>query len=345
MATTETKIEEDVNLDEVKDGSVEEDGVVLKKETKTAAEPQLEIEIVDDIPDADRKVLEARERNKGKKEDDITELPESKDALELEIKDYGKRSQQRIRQLYSKFHDERRAREAATREQEEAIRYAQNVTGELTKTREYLSKGETYLLEQVKKRTELALNEAKRKYEEAYQSGDAAKIADALVAMNDASAEKREADAFKPLQTEKSGVERKSGGEETTVDTTRRAAQQPDPLAVAWAEKNTWFGKDEVMTATAYGLHSSAVKAGIDPRSDEYYSRLDAEMRKRFPEKFEKPEVEKPRAPAPRSIVAGVTRTGPSKKVTLTQTQVSIAKRLGVPLEMYAQQVLKESGA
>lgn len=335
-------IEEEVNLDKSveDDDSHQEEGVVLKKDKKEAA-PEIEIEVVDDLPEADRKVLEARER-KGKKDEELPELPATKDALEDEIKDYGKRSQQRIRQLYSKFHDERRARESATRENEEAIRYAQSVTGELTKTRDYLSKGETYLLEQVKKRTELSLNEAKRKYEVAYGEGDASKIADALVEMNNAAAEKREADAFKPLQTEKRGVQDGEAGG-SSDQTTRRAVPQPDPQAVAWAEKNEWFGKDEVMTATAYGLHSSFVKAGMNARSEEYYSKLDAEMRKHFPDKFQKSSAESETArSSARSVVAGVTRTQPSKKVTLTSTQVAIAKRLGVPLEMYASQVLKE---
>lgn len=340
-------IEEDVNLDRTKEDTGEdevrqEEGVVLKKETKQAP-PEIEIEVVDDLPEAERRLNESR-KEKLKKEDEISELPASKDALEEEIKDYGKRSQQRIRHLYLKYQEERSAREAATRENEEAIRYAQGVTGELTKTREYLSKGETYLLEQVKKRTELALNEAKRKYEVAYAEGDASKIADALVEMNNAAAEKREADAFKPLQVEKKGVQ-DEGTDGSSAQTTRRAVPQPDPQAVAWAEKNPWFGKDEVMTATAYGLHSSFVKAGMDARSDAYYSKLDAEMRKHFPDRFQKSsaESETTRSSA-RSVVAGVTRTGPSKKVTLTSTQVAIAKRLGVPIEMYAKQILLERG-
>jgi hypothetical protein len=351
MATNKAngKDEDNLNFDQDTPGAeVEaEEGVVLKKPVKEAA-PEIEIEVIDDLPEEERKLNEVRRKKLKQAEEELSDIPASKDALEEEIRDYGKRSQQRMRQLYMKYQDEKSAREAATRENEEAIRYAQSLSGELTQTKAYLSKGESYLLEQVKKRTELALNEAKRKYEEAYSSGDGAKIADALVEMNNAAAEKREADAFKPLQRESlqkgergvQGVER--AGE--SVQPTPRP-NQPDPQAVAWAAKNDWFGKDEVMTATAYGLHSKFVKEGMDARSDKYYARLDAEMRKHFPEQFgnpvERSAPESETRSTARSVVAGVTRSGPSKKVTLTQTQVAVAKRLGVPLELYAQQVVQ----
>lgn len=341
--------------DELKfDGS--EDGTLIETEEKKEEKTKVEVVVADDTPEEDRRVLQARERKKSKKEDEEGELPalpEKEDDLDAEIAEYGKRSQTRIKQLYGKFHDERRAKEAALRSSEEAVRYAERVVQENKKLNDTLTKGETYLLEQVKKKSEMAVNEAKRKYKEAYESGDAEAITKAMEEMSSAIAEKREVESFKPrdaLQSEKKPVQ---GVEDVGAESDRRAAVRtpaPDPKAVSWANENKWFGTEEDMTAYAYGLHQKLVlRQGVDPRSDDYYEKINSEMRKRFPEKFEErkssAEGERPRSSAPsKTVVAGVTRAPSSKKVTLTATQAAIARRLGVPLELYAEQVLKESG-
>ena len=123
-------------------------------------------------------------------------------------------------------------------------------------------------------------------------------------------------------------------------------APRPDDKALAWQRQNQWFGDDEEMTSFALGLHQKLVRMGVDPRSDEYYERIDSRMRQVFPDAFDSPDdtekVEKPtRAKA--SVVAPATRSTASKKVVLTQTQVNIAKRLGVPLELYAKKVAEEA--
>ena len=111
-------------------------------------------------------------------------------------------------------------------------------------------------------------------------------------------------------------------------------AKPRDPKAEDWASRNPWFGKDEEMTSLAYGLHQKLVNSGVDPTSDEYYQSIDSSMRQRFPEKFDRPKKASPVAPAGRTTAA--------KKVTLTASQVAIAKRLGVPLEVYAKHAAKE---
>lgn len=349
--------EQDGDLFENDETTIESDPLAGAKEAekKEAAEekPNIQVEVVDDMPEEDRRVLEARKRRQDKADHDVelAPLPGNKDDLEKEIAEYGKRSQKRIRQLYDRFHDERRVAEEAQRAREEAIRFAETIRNENQKLKETLSQGEKYLIEQVKKKAELALDAAKKQYKEAFESGDPEKIASATEAMSQAVAEKREADAFKSreaLQPEKKDVQ----GDREQSGTDHRASQQqrpqaPDPRAVQWAEKNKWFGSDKTMTAYAYGLHQQlVVDEGVDPRSDEYYSRIDREIRKRFPEKFEASQESRTetRSAPQRTVVAGVTRTPSSKKVTLTATQAALAKRLGVPLEVYAQEVLKESG-
>ena len=116
-----------------------------------------------------------------------------------------------------------------------------------------------------------------------------------------------------------------------------------DEKAEAWRQENGWFGTDDEMTAFALGSHQKLVKSGVDPKSDEYYEKINSRMRQVFPENFgaadPDPEELKPKRS---NVVAPATRSTAPKKIVLTQTQVAIAKRLGVPLELYAKHVAEE---
>ena len=293
-----------------------------KKETKASEEP--EIEVVDDTPEPDR----------GRKPLDTA--PE--DPSDDELSQYSESVRQRIEKFTKGYHDERRAKEAAMREKEEALRLAQAIIEENKKLKGSLTKGQEALVFQAKEAADLELEKAKRKYKEAYDSGDADALVDAQDALMSAKMKADKISSFKPapLQEEEKGVEQRQVVQ----------APPPDPKALAWRQNNRWFGPDEEMTSFALGLHSKLVKSGVDPRSDEYYERIDSRMRQVFPDAFNSPDdseaVEKPtRAKA--SVVAPATRSTGSKKITLTQTQVNIAKRLGVPLELYAKKVAEEA--
>ena len=291
-------------------------------EAKAAAEP--EIEVVDDTPEPDR----------GRKP--LSAAPE--DPTEDELSQYSESVRQRIQKFTKGYHDERRAKEAALREKEEALRLAQSIIEENKKLKGSLGKNQEALISQAKFAVELEVERAKKKYREAYEAGDPEAV---VAAQDELTAAKIKADRianFKPtsLQEEEKGVE--------TQQTVQ--APQADPRALAWQRQNQWFGSDEEMTSFALGLHQKLVKGGVDPRSDEYYERIDSRMRQVFPDAFDSSEdtekVEKPtRAKA--SVVAPATRSTGSKKITLTQTQVNIAKRLGVPLELYAKKVAEEA--
>ena len=301
-----------------------------EKETKAAAPVEQEakaeddIEIVDDTPEQDR----------GRKP--LDSAPE--DPSEDELAQYSESVKQRIQKFTKGYHDERRAKEAALREKEEALKLAQAIVEENKRLKGSLNKGQEALINQAKLAVGFELEQAKRKYKEAYDSGDA----DALVeAQENLTAAKIKADKlanFKPtsLQTQEKGVE------------TENIVQAPssDSKALAWQSQNRWFGTDEEMTSFALGLHQKLVRSGVDPQSDEYFERINSRVRQVFPDAFDPPEdtekVEKPtRAKA--SVVAPATRSTASKKIVLTQTQVNIAKRLGVPLELYAKKVAEEA--
>ena len=218
------------------------------------------------------------------------------------------------------------------REREEAIRAAQAIAEENRKLKGSLHEGQQVLLEQAKNATEKELEEVKREYKAAYESGDS----DALIAAQEKmTAVKMKEDRIKNFRPP-------ALQEQTPVVQTQQVPV--DQKAVAWQRENDWFGTDKEMTAFAMGVHSKLVESGIDPNSDEYYQKVNARVRQVFPEKFDSEETAD--APTQRTsktnVVAPATRSTAPKKVVLTQTQVNIAKKLGVPLELYARKVAEE---
>ena len=310
----------------------EEDGKLIvsgrpsEEETKKEAEEnsEIDIEIVDDTPPKDRNRK-------------ASEPPE--DVTDEELSEYSDKVKNRIKHFSKGYHDERRAKESALRERQELEAVAQKLVDENKKLKGNLNKNQEILLEQAKKEIATELENVKRSYKQAYEAGDPDAIVDAQEAMTTAKlkADKINNFAFAPLQEDEYSVQQQ-------VST--QASSAADQKALDWQQNNEWFGADDEMTSFALGLHSKLVKQGVDPRSDEYYERINARMRSVFPDQFESddeytPDVsEKPKRKA--NVVAPATRSTAPKKIVLSQTQVNIAKRLGVPLELYAQQVANE---
>ena len=293
-------------------------------------EAELEIEEEDDTP--------LEDRGKDPLPEDMVETLEN-DTLE----DYSERVKQRMAQLKKVWHDERRAKEEASREKEEAIAYAQKVAEQNKKLQTTLSTGEEDYLKTLVDASEKELNIAKRDYREAYESGDTDKIVEAQALMNSAQLKLSQASNLKPQytpsQTEQNSVE--------SNQQVRPTMPKPDAKAQAWQTKNTWFGKDEEMTSLALGVHERLVRSGINPTSDEYYRRIDETMQKRFPENFgdNSLEPEKPAQRKPSNVVAPATRSTAPKKVRLSKTQVAFAKKLKLTPEQYAREMIKLENA
>lgn len=297
-----------------------------EKVEKAKKEEDVEIEVVDDTPPEDRN------RKPSAPPEDVSEE---------ELENYSEKVRKRIQHFSKGYHDERRAREAALREKEEAIRLAQKLMEENKELKGSVTQSQNNLVEQAKKAAAVELVQARSKYKAAYESGDA----DALTAaQEELTAAKIRADKLaaykpKPLQEAENEVKQQQD--------INKPAPKPvvDDKAVAWQQDNPWFGSDDEMTSFALGLHQKLVKEGVDPRSDDYYERINTRMRKVFKEYFDDdiedtPVDKKPQKKA--NVVAPATRSTAPKKIVLTQTQVALAKRLGVPLEEYAKQVALE---
>lgn len=274
-----------------------------------------EIEIIDDTPPEDR----------GKKPLVNGELEVSDD----EIATYSENVQKRIKELRRVYHDERREKERALREQQEAIAYAKAVAEQNQALQQRLQQGEQVLMSSNKERAEALLAQAEKAYKEAYESGDADAITAAQRRISEIVAEKRDVEKYQPRF--------QAPLQQPQIPVNNEIPQVvPDERTRQWVSKNTWFDSDPVMRGAAFGIHDELVKSGYVAGSDAYFEQIDARIRDAFPQKF--------RSSKPANVVAPATRSSSgSLKVKLTQSQVNIAKKLGIPLEKYAEQVMKES--
>jgi len=287
-------------------------------EVEVEAKEEVEIEVVDDTPKQDRK------RKASAAPEDVTDE---------ELENYSEKVRKRIQHFSKGYHDERRAKESAERERQELERYAKQLADENKTLQEKAAKSNKALIEQGKESAERDVKVAKFAYKKAYDAGDADKVLAAQEKLTDAKMKLSKLnDVDTSLQEEPIPVQ----SEETPL--------QVDQKADKWAKDNTWFGQDDEMTAYAMGVHNKIVKEGVDPSSDEYYETINSRMRSTFSDYFgEDEQLEEQETKKRKSnVVAPASRSTSPKKVTLTRTQVAIAKKLGVPLELYAKKVAEE---
>jgi hypothetical protein len=292
---------------------------------EVSTDNEVEIEIVDDTPEKDR----------GRKPLDR----EVADPTDDEIESYSDGVKKRIKELTHARHDERRAKESLMREKQELERLAQHMAEENKKLKQYVNTGTEQYVASVKQIAETSLEDAKRKYKVAYESGDADEMVAAQEAMTEAKMRAEAAKNFKPTPLQV---------DETDVQTQQTQVSRPelDEKTVRWQAKNQWFGSAgyEEVTSFALGLHQKLVNSGVDPRSDDYFERIDARMKSTFPEVFGKDE-DKPKSGdgsrRPTSVVAPATRSTGARKVQLTPTQVALAKKYGLTPQQYAAEVAK----
>jgi len=292
----------------------------VEVEVEAKEEKEVEIEVVDDTPKKDRN------RKASAAPEDVTDE---------ELENYSEKVRKRIQHFSKGYHDERRAKETAERERKELENYARQLSEENKNLQSKAAKSNKALVEQGKKTAEKDVNVAKYAYKKAYDAGDADKVLEAQEKLTDAK-----------LRLSKLAEVDSSLQEAETPVQSQETAVQVDAKADKWAKDNAWFGSDDEMTAYAMGVHNKAVKEGLDPSSDEYYEKINSRMRSTFSDYFGEEEHQEEQEPETKkrksNVVAPATRSTSPKKVTLTRTQVAIAKKLGVPLELYAKKVAEE---
>jgi len=304
------------------------------------AEPQFEL----DVGDAEETEVELEQPEKedvprGTSEPEPepepeVEVVEETSKEDTEIEQYSESVQKRINRLTKKMRD-------AERREEEAIKYAQNVQSEAEKIRQRMETLDQGFMNEYGQRISIQQQQAEANLRRAVELGDAEgqiaaqkELTNLTIAADGYARAQRQAESRAQQAPQQVPQQAPPQAQEPQ-------RQRPDPKAEVWAEKNSWFGNDEAMTFAAFGIHKKLIEdEGFDPQSDDYYNELDSRIKREFPHKFGE---EQPTGRKPAQTVAGVsrsTKTGRSgKRVKLSQTQVAIAKKLGVPLEEYAKYV------
>ena len=311
-----------------------------EKEAKVSVEveagPDFEIEIEDDTPPKYRNRQPVSEEEVKKLKLDADEL----DQYSVEAKD-------KLIKMKKVWHDERRAKEAADRERHEAVRIASKLAEENKQLKTKLSSGEQEYVGVAKHSAVQELEAAKKEYRDAYDAGDSEKLVDAQEKLTMAKIKVDKLDNYNPI------YKKPAEDDENVVQMPQQQSiPRPDNKAVDWQQKNEWFGQDEEMTSLALGLHEKLKRNGVSIGSDEYYDTIDKTMRRRFPESFEddqNTETEKVRAEEPQktskprasTVVAPASRSTSPKKIRLSNTQVALAKKLGLTPEQYARELTK----
>jgi hypothetical protein len=288
-----------------------------------------EIEIEDDTPPEDR--------NKEPLPKEVVAQLEQD-----ELDQYEGTTKEKFKQLKKVWHDERREKDAANRERQEALDLAKKALEENKTLKARLSSGEQMLVTSFKESVQNEMDLAKREYREAYEAGDTDRIIDAQEKLTAAKIRADRIANYRPP------AEEPLQEQETVVQSRQQEQVKADPKAAAWQERNGWFGQDEEMTSLALGLHEKLKRTGVPIGSDKYYDEIDKTIRRRFPEAFiaedsEEIQVEEPqKVNKPKStVVAPATRSTSPKKIRLSNTQVALAKKLGLTPEQYARELTK----
>lgn len=285
---------------------------------------EVQIEIEDDTPPEDR----------GRTTIKNPDVPDD------EIAKYSDDVQQRLKHLKHGYHDERRAKEAALREREEAIAYAARIADENKKLQERIANSEKSLIQTAQTAADAELLAVKREFKEALETGDAEKIVEAQDKLNRITFKQERMRTFKPQP-------------ELTKEEKPVYTPSPEPYrdrkAETWKKDNPWFGdtEDELheeMTAVAVAVHNKLTReyGNEYAKTDEYYRKINDRVRQKFPEYFgDQDDAEEPPKKRPAAVVAPVQRSSPPKQIKLRKSQLEVAKRLGIKPELYYQHMLE----
>ena len=291
----------------------------VKLELENEEDQEIEIEDKNNEPQTNEIVVDAKDEDK----DGAT--------TDSDLSEYSDSVKKRISKLTNRFREEERQRQAA-------VEYAEGVKKQNDELKTRLDKLDTTYVGEFDTRVQSQAIAAKEAYKKALEEGNADAMYESQQNISRIALEESRLAQLKADREEKAQV----ANTPVPAAVAEKKITPPEPKAQDWAQKNTWFGKDQTMTYAAFGLHKQLIEdEGFDATSDEYYTELDTRIRSEFPHKFK--EAPK-KSNAPRVASAGTTASKSSspkgrRTVKLTASQIAIAKRLNVPLEEYAKYV------
>ena len=321
----------EVELPEEKVKSVEQDETNAKTDSKDDNKPDDSSEKPDQQPDVQDSEQKAEVQVEQEESETVTEeKKEKKEDQKKEMDEYGEGVKKRIAKLTKKMRE-------AERQRDEAVQYTQSVMKERDDLTSKVSKLDTGYASEMENRIKSSLSAAQAKLKSARENDDLKSEVEATTAMSQLGYEQAK---LAELKTRHEMEAKRAKEQPKKEETLPPSVGAPDPKAQDFASKNRWFGTDSAMTYTAFDLHRKLTEEeGYDPQSDEYYSEVERRIKLEFPHKFGK-NVEPTSKPT--QNVASATRSTKTgrKTVKLTPSQVQIAKKLGVPLEDYAKQLM-----
>jgi len=319
-------------VDDVKDEGKPVEEIESKGKPVEEDEDKVEIEVEDDTPEEDR----GRRASKPGFIDKV-----EKDELDL----YSDEARSKIDAFRKFYHDERREKEKAVREQQEAVDVAKKLYEEVKQLKGRVNSSDEAAVTSFKTSAEHELEMAKKEYREAYDAGDSEKLVEAQDKLTSAKMKIEKASNYAENINQRKALQEREN--EVKIPQQTEATPVRDQKASAWQERNSWFGQDDEMTSLALGLHEKLVKENgmAYATTNEYYKRIDETMRRRFPENFQDEKVDDDRntvrSNKPSTVVASASRSTSSKKIKLNTSQLSIAKKLGLTPEQYARELMK----
>ena len=339
--------EHEVELDT---DNVKEENVSVEEKSKKEEAPNLNVGEVDlgytghDKPEEDKTEKPQIEVTEDKPETPVEEKVESKTEEEKPNLNESRRDyQKRIDKLVFQ-------KKEAERREKAALDFAQGIQKKFDSNLKKLNSTDDQYLKELDARVDAQREQVKVALQSAIESQDASKIMEANDKLTQLAVEKEKArlemnnrEEKKKVEEEKSKQQQNVQAEPQTAETSQ-TAPQITPRAKKWAEENTWFGNDEVMTNAAITIHNNISQEGIEVDSDEYYNEVNSRLKGYFPESFSNTNDEpKKETPKPVQTVASAGRSQQGRRtVKLTKSQVAIAKRLNVPLEEYARYVKED---
>ena len=339
--------EHEVELDT---DNVKEENVSVEEKSKKEESPNLNVGEVDlgytghDKPEEDKTEKPQIEVTEDKAETPVEEKVESKTEEEKPNLNESRRDyQKRIDKLVFQ-------KKEAERREKAALDFAQGIQKKFDSNLKKLNSTDDQYLKELDARVDAQREQVKVALQSAIEGQDASKIMEANDKLTQLAVEKEKArlemtnrEEKKKAEEEKSKQQQNVQAEPQTAETSQ-TAPQITPRAKKWAEENTWFGNDEVMTNAAITIHNNISQEGIEVDSDEYYNEVNSRLRKYFPDSFDAAKDEpKKEAPQPVQTVDSASRSQQGRRtVKLTKSQVAIAKRLNVPLEEYARYVKED---
>jgi len=299
---------------------------IVEQSTEDTSNDTKELKDGGSADDSSEKPVEQSTVQEGDKQEDNSK----------QIEEYSEGVKKRIAKLTKRMRE-------AERQKEEALRFAESVKRERDRFKSTADSLDKNYVSEMEGRITSSLAAAQEKLRAARQNDDPKAETEALTAISQLGYEQGKLAELKTAQQmqETAAKEQVVQNPQLYQQPQQQVQTSPDPRAESWAENNDWFGKDSAMTYTAFDLHRKLTEEeGIDPRSEEYYAEIDKRIRLEFPHKFDKPEVKQTSKPT--QTVASATRSPKTsrKSVRLTSSQVAIAKKLGVPLEEYAKQLM-----